>query len=200
MNIESINYPVNKNPFAYPLGDKLADINNIEDCEIFFTIMKKKNRHVFSSYITYDAPDKPVILIQRIPGKKTKKKYINIKIGWIVVGYPTKTFDFDLSNQVTFRIEKYDFQNKNNLERTDLQDVQDCERYVLTTCILDSVEKTSSSLEELSGSDKKRLRLRDSRLIVGTHFSLSKDSACSFFEDLNEPITNSNPVLKLCVW
>ncbi|CAG8469750.1 1250_t:CDS:2, partial [Racocetra persica] len=184
VNIESIDYPINKEPFPYPLGEKLKDITNIEDCEIFVTIMKKKNRHIFSSHIYYDAPDKPVILIQRIPSKrKTKKDYIKIKIGWIIIGYPTKTFDFDLSNQVVLKSERYKLSNENNRyainnsKQTNLPDIQDMKPYVLATCILDRVEETNSSPEELSECNKKQLHPRDLRLIVGTHFSLSKDFA-----------------------
>ncbi|CAG8456074.1 12181_t:CDS:2, partial [Cetraspora pellucida] len=193
VNIESIKYPMSddKKPYAHQLGKQLEDITNIEECEIFSTVMKKKNRHMFSSYICYDSPDKPVILIQRIPGKMTKKKYINIKIGWIVVGYPTKTFDFDLSNQVIFKSEKYDFKTKKHIEQAD-QDIQNVDQYVLATCILDRVEETNTSLELLNP--------RDSKLIVGTHFSHSKDSACSFFINLNESESNGNPVLRLSIW
>ncbi|CAG8692917.1 8914_t:CDS:2 [Dentiscutata erythropus] len=102
VGIEKIKYPTDKNkPYGIYIGRKLDDISNIENCEIFTTVMKERNRHIFSSYVAYDAPDAPVIFIQRIPSqKKPKKKYRAIEIGWIVVGYPDDTFDLDISNQV----------------------------------------------------------------------------------------------------
>ncbi|CAG8648377.1 12129_t:CDS:2 [Gigaspora margarita] len=164
-NIESIEYIINNNkPKAHPLGKQLENITNIEECEIFSTIMKKKDRHIFSSYISYDAPDKPI-------------------------------------NPHTIDANKYNRYTIDNIKPTDLQDIQyikDMEQYVLATCILDRVE-IISNLDGLSKNNEKQLNPRDSKLIVGTHFSLSKDSAYSFSKNIDYSITNSNPVLRLCI-
>ncbi|KAF0381917.1 hsp70 family protein [Gigaspora margarita] len=177
---------------AHPLGKQLEDITNIEECEIFSTIMKKKDRHIFSSYISYDAPDKPVILIQHIPNEtKKKENYHQIILR-------SKKHEI---NPHTIDANKYNRYIIDNIKPTDLQDIQDIkdmEQYVLATCILDRVE-IISNLDGLSKNNEKQLNPRDSKLIVGTHFSLSKDSAYSFSKNIDNSITNSNPVLRLCI-
>ncbi|CAG8495057.1 8077_t:CDS:2 [Racocetra fulgida] len=79
--IDKISYPTfKKEPYGHHIGQKLDDISNIKDCEIFSTIMKERNRHIFSSCVAYDAPDAPVIVIQRVPSKKSPKRELeNLK-------------------------------------------------------------------------------------------------------------------------
>ncbi|CAG8576891.1 2196_t:CDS:2 [Racocetra fulgida] len=85
--IDEIMYSTSGNdPYCHDIGWELDDISNIEDCEIFSTVMKEHNRHIFSSCVTYDAPDAPVIVIQRVPSeKKPRKKFRKLKVGTIYV-------------------------------------------------------------------------------------------------------------------
>ncbi|CAG8691461.1 4454_t:CDS:2, partial [Dentiscutata heterogama] len=182
--IEKIKYPTDKNkPYDLAIGKKLDDISNIENCEIFTTVMKEHNRHIFSSYVAYDAPDAPVIFIQR---------------------YPEDSFDFDLSNQVRYKSGKYG--NSSDVSITNPYTINNISHkaewpnekiFVLSSCILD---KTAYSNSES--------RPRESKLVFGSHFSLSKNRARLFAyssEHYNKLIThNDNDYhflqhMKLCI-
>ncbi|CAG8827302.1 21968_t:CDS:2, partial [Gigaspora margarita] len=175
---------------VYGICKQLDDVHNIKDCQIFTTILKrKKDTHIFSSCVAYDSPERPIIIVNRAPSKKklVKKRNLNsipIQIGWMVVGYPTDTFDFDLSN--TIESEKYEVNDQDVVSHTDNLNLLN--KYVITTCVIDKVE---ASLQEEAGSasetsltsnsnNTNQLNVRDFKLIVGSHFSHRMNSACLF--------------------
>ncbi|CAG8581002.1 24497_t:CDS:2 [Racocetra persica] len=71
VQFESIEFPSKSNQHVYELSNKLDCIpkDSIKDCHIFTTVLKKnKDRHIFSSYVSYDGrSDKPKIIINRVP-------------------------------------------------------------------------------------------------------------------------------------
>ncbi|CAG8534787.1 13879_t:CDS:2 [Gigaspora rosea] len=135
--IDEIKYPTNKiDPYGHDIGWKLDDISNIENCEIFSTVMKERNRHIFSSCVAYDAPDAPVIIIQRVPSKKKPKSKIRkLKIGWIVIGYPDDSFDLNLSNQVIYESGKYAINPYIPINVPHQTEWSRAKKFTLSTCI-----------------------------------------------------------------
>ncbi|CAG8564024.1 11079_t:CDS:2 [Dentiscutata heterogama] len=187
--VNEIMYQTEKEQYIYELAEKLSDIPNIKDCQIFTTIMKEKmDRHIFSTCVSYDgSSDKPIIIINRTPSKKKpKRKYIPVRIGWIIVGYPTDTFDFDLSNQVVIESRKCGLKQYtiNNNDFPHLNNLQFIKKYALATCVLDKVETTTqenasnSSISSISVTSQ--LNARELKLVVGSYFSRPLDSACLF--------------------
>ncbi|CAG8639998.1 2181_t:CDS:2 [Dentiscutata erythropus] len=206
---------------AHGICKQLNDIPNIKDCQIFSTILKrKKDKHIFSSCVAYDTPERPIIIVSRVPSKKKfveKQKlkrrpiHIPIQIGWMVIGYPTETFDFELSN--TIESEKYEVNDQDTISHTSNLNLLD--KYVITTCVMDKVD---ASLQEEAGSaseisstsnsnNTNQLNVRDFKLIVGSHFSLRMNSACLFaycskirkkqMNEQDEPLLKH---LKLFIW
>ncbi|KAF0492914.1 hsp70 family protein [Gigaspora margarita] len=178
--VDEIHYSTENEQYVHQLAGDLEDIYNIRDCQIFTTIMKEKvDRHIFSSYVSYDGSfDKPIIIINRAPSnRRPRSKYITIRIGWIVVGYPRNTFDFDLSNQIVIESEKYES------NQDFVINLQFRNRYVLTTCVFDQTETlqedTSTSGMSLI-SDISQSNIRECKLVVGSFFSPSQSSACLF--------------------
>ncbi|CAG8637888.1 4700_t:CDS:2, partial [Cetraspora pellucida] len=123
-NIDKFEYPMDENKqHSLEIGNQLEDIPNIKDCQIFTTILKeKKDKHTFSSCVAYDTHENPIIIINRVPNKKKFAKKLNaktsspkcipVRIGWMVVGYPTDAFDFELSNQIIIESEKLELNDQ----------------------------------------------------------------------------------------
>ncbi|KAF0468082.1 hsp70 family protein [Gigaspora margarita] len=177
VKVDSFEYRENENN-VYELSRYLGNITNIEDCHIFTTILKdNKDRHIFSSYITYDYYDKPIIIIKRAPSKKKpRKKVTNIQIGWMVIGYPTDTFDFKLSNQ--FIIESQE-QKLNDQFIVPNISYQSNSKYVLTTCVLDNREKIISSQETGTTLEMKMISPQEETSLISTTETTSSQEEIS---------------------
>ncbi|CAG8620084.1 37920_t:CDS:2, partial [Gigaspora margarita] len=173
VKVESIQFSNKINYYVHELSNKLDCIgkDNIKDCHIFATVLKKKkDRHIFSSCVSYDGrPDKPKIIITRAPSKKkpTGKKEFIIQIGWMVIGYPADTFDLELSNQVVIESEKFKLNDQYIVENiSHRDDLESMNKYAFTTCVLDhigtstlrketaSLEETNSLQEETTSSEE----------------------------------------------
>ncbi|CAG8751208.1 29128_t:CDS:2 [Gigaspora margarita] len=197
--IDEIKYPTKKkDPYGHDIGWKLDDISNLENCEIFSTVMKERNRHIFSSCVTYDAPDAPVIMIQRVPSKKKPRRKIRkLKIGWIVIGYPDDSFDLNLSNQVIYESGKYAINPYIPINVPHQTEWSRAKKFTLSTCMLDKQTYSNSDINPY-----------DLKLIFGSNFSILKDHAYLFVyssEHCNKPLTNNNGSnlflqhVKLCI-
>ncbi|CAG8530709.1 20133_t:CDS:2 [Racocetra fulgida] len=145
-------------------GKQLEDIPNIKECQIFTTILKKKkDRHIFSSCVAYDTPENPIIIVSRVPNKKKKlaKKSnpncIIIQIGWMIVGYPTDTFDFELSNQIIIESEKRELNDQYIVDNISHMTNLNLGKFSLSTCVMDNVE---NSLQEETTSKSRTLYLK----------------------------------------
>ncbi|CAG8805506.1 20319_t:CDS:2 [Racocetra persica] len=179
---------------AHGIGKQLEDIPNIKECQIFTTILKeKKDRHIFSSCVAYDTPENPIIIVSHVPNKKKKlakksnPKCINIQIGWMIVGYPTDTFDFELSNQIIIESEKRELNDQYIVDNISHMTNLNLGKFSLSTCVIDNVENSlqeTCSTSELSSTNNSnntnQLNVRDFKLVVGSHFSLRLNSACLF--------------------
>ncbi|KAF0538643.1 hsp70 family protein [Gigaspora margarita] len=175
--VDEIKYQTDKERHIYELAEKLSDIPNIKDCQIFTTIIKVKiDKHIFSTCVSYDgSSDKPIIIINRAPSKKRpRRKFIPVRIGWIVVGYPTDTFDFDLSNQIVIESKKCEMKQYtiNNDDFPHLNNLQFIKKYALATCVLDNMAITlqgNANISTISSSmsNTNRLNARDLKLVVG---------------------------------
>lgn len=178
--VDEIKYQTDKERHIYELAEKLSDIPNIKDCQIFTTIIKVKiDKHIFSTCVSYDgSSDKPIIIINRAPSKKRpRRKFIPVRIGWIVVGYPTDTFDFDLSNQIVIESKKCEMKQYtiNNDDFPHLNNLQFIKKYALATCVLDNMAITlqgNANISTISSSmsNTNRLNARDLKLVVGSYF------------------------------
>ncbi|KAF0535476.1 hsp70 family protein [Gigaspora margarita] len=178
--VEIINYDENKKEHVHELSRQLKDIDNLKDCHIFTTVLKNnKSRHIFSSYVAYDPHNKqPIIIIKRAPSKnKPKKRFIPIRIGWMVVGYPKDIFDLELSNYIDIESEKRETHELNNQYIVDniscAANLNSTMKYALTTCVIDNVEITALQKETSSTSASTSLTSNtdvfDSKIMVGSH-------------------------------
>ncbi|CAG8784083.1 11469_t:CDS:2, partial [Dentiscutata erythropus] len=188
VKVESIQFSSKNNQYVYELSNKLDCIhkNRIKDCHIFTTVLKKnKDRHIFSSCVSYDGrPDKPKIIITRVPSKKkpTIGKEFVIQIGWMVIGYPTDTFDFELSHQVVIESEKYKLNDQYIVENISYQNnLESMNKYALTTCVLDHIETTS--LQEETKFLQETPSLESSQEITFLHEETTSSQETSLKEE-----------------
>lgn len=78
--------------------------SNLQDCQIFASIMNKE-KDVFSIQVVH-SDCSASILLHRISDDENKPKYYNLRIGWIIIGYPNDftnvmdEFKVDTSNTV----------------------------------------------------------------------------------------------------
>ncbi|CAG8800406.1 7197_t:CDS:2, partial [Gigaspora rosea] len=102
--------------------------------------------------------------------KKPRFKECRIQLGWIVVGYP-ESFDFDQThNQFVIQSGKYPVSISNDKYIVKLPYTTNDE-YILGTCVLEP---------SLSHFDT-------TTLVIGVHLEASRNSACLFVYDGNEP-------------
>ncbi|CAG8450968.1 12081_t:CDS:2 [Cetraspora pellucida] len=176
--IETIQYEENKNKHVHDLSRQLKNIPDVQDCHILTTVLKtSKDRHVFSSYVSYDGRlDKPIIIINRVPSKKKPNDGENfiIKIGWMVIGYPTDTFDFELSNQVVVKSDIHTLNDQNIISEkiSHQNNIGHMRKYALTACVLDNIGSTISPTSNMN-----TLNIHDSKLVVGSHLFYPQDLA-----------------------
>ncbi|CAB4442687.1 unnamed protein product [Rhizophagus irregularis] len=106
--------------YSYKLpesGSKLINIpenilkilqNKDADCNIFATVIDKKEKDVFSCQITWPPNEDPRLIIHCIQ-KKFRKRECKLKIKWMIVGYDTN-FDFNHTDFNTkLKVLKNDF-------------------------------------------------------------------------------------------
>ncbi|KAF0534279.1 hsp70 family protein [Gigaspora margarita] len=184
VKVESIHFSNKINHYVHELSNKLDCIgkDNIKDCHIFATVLKKKkDRHIFSSCVSYDGrPDKPKIIITRAPSKKkpTGKKEFIIQIGWMVIGYPADTFDLELSNQVVIESEKFKLNDQYIVENiSHRDDLESMNKYAFTTCVLDHIE--TSSLQKETASSEEINSLQEETTSSEETNSLQEDTTSS---------------------
>ncbi|CAG8502808.1 3711_t:CDS:2, partial [Dentiscutata heterogama] len=178
MNLERID------PYVYPLNEELTEISNINECQIFASIMNENNKDkkVYALHVNYAAENTPVIVVHLVQSKKrsknksirsrNKSKSSSIKLGWIIVGPPT-FFGFDLTEfPVILKSCNCSISKMNNQYIATIPEHQGC---ILGTCVLKA--------EEVKYPSK-------SKVIVGSHFTGEK-SACLFaysLENRTEPV------------
>jgi len=89
--IDDISFRPGKKSYVHRLDIPHICISNIRECQIFPTIVSKKE-NFFSTRIEYLGPESPAIIIHNISRRKPKNKQYVLKVGWIVVGYGFKSY------------------------------------------------------------------------------------------------------------
>ncbi|CAG8793912.1 22384_t:CDS:1, partial [Cetraspora pellucida] len=94
----------------------------------------------------------------------------------MIIGYPTDTFDFELSNQVVVKSDIHPLNDQNIIfEKISYQNsMGHMRKYVLTACVLDNIRSSSASTISLTMNT---LNIHDSKLVVGSHLFHPQDLA-----------------------
>ncbi|CAG8540784.1 7525_t:CDS:2, partial [Cetraspora pellucida] len=179
------------------LGKRILKVN-IDKFEYSMDKNKQHSHEIGEQLEAYDTHENPIIIINRVPNKKKLAKKSNVKIfrpkcipvriGWMVIGYPTDTFDFELSNQTIIESEKLELNDQYIVNNFSHQTNLNLEKCALSTCVIDNVENSlqeeTSSTSEISSTNNSnntsQSNVRDFKLVVGSHFSLRLNSACLF--------------------
>ncbi|CAG8811098.1 35318_t:CDS:2 [Gigaspora margarita] len=149
----------NSRPCTYRLETSQTKIEDIRGYQIFASIMNNNEEDTFSLHVNYIDEYTPEIIVHLIP-----------------LGQP-KDFDFDMADYpVILRSYKYsNFNNMNNSIKISFSDIPNFikeirkfhETCILSTCVLES------------STENNRYPLGTS-IVIGTHLSLSNNSACLF--------------------
>ncbi|KAF0480861.1 hsp70 family protein [Gigaspora margarita] len=170
-------------PYVYQMEKELAGISNINECQIFASIMSENNedKKVYAVHVIYTSSSPAIVvhLVQRkekttmsrkvgeparnIFKKILKKPSCSITLGWIIVGPPT-SFDFDLFPAV-LKSRNCSISRQNDRYVAITPEHQHC---ILGTCVLKLAEENNPM---------------ESKIVVGSHFT-GKNSACLFVYDL----------------
>ncbi|UZO11237.1 uncharacterized protein OCT59_002808 [Rhizophagus irregularis] len=91
----------------------LKVINNKDaDCNIFATVIDKKEKDIFNCQVVWPPNEDPKLIIHCIQ-KKFRKRECKLKIRWMIIGYDIN-FDFNHSDlNVKLKIIKNDFNSSN---------------------------------------------------------------------------------------
>ncbi|RIB07679.1 hypothetical protein C2G38_2147435 [Gigaspora rosea] len=179
-----------KKPHVHQFADKLHEIPNRHECQIFASIMNKDDENVFSLRVDYEDKYSPVILVHLVASKKEKSKRYSTQIGWIVVGYPTN-FDFDQAEYpITLRGYIPEISKLSNRYIADIPDHNSVPHHLktrmLSTCILEAP------------SSKTSYNPHNTTIVIGTHFTSSNHLACLFACNINgnNELVNDQSVMK----
>ncbi|CAG8813749.1 5246_t:CDS:2, partial [Cetraspora pellucida] len=221
-----LKYSTNQiSPYIHSLSPYIMEIGNIHNYQIFASIMSKSDKNLFSVHIDYVNKDKntPVIVVHNIKRENSSSTTCIIKLGWIIVG-PLTNFDFNVQYPLVFRSMKQMVSVKKNHWTVKINNYKNC---ILGICALEA-DSQSSSLSNIDFTKKENSHLNPVRIvgstesteiipydieydpkttevIVGTHFSTYKESACLFvynLQDSGRPIDETvlqNLALYTCV-
>ncbi|CAG8706131.1 9364_t:CDS:2, partial [Cetraspora pellucida] len=209
-------------PYIHPLSPRIKEIGDVNNYQVFASIMSKSNKNLFSAHIDYVNKDKntPVIVVHNIKRENSSSTTCKIKLGWIIVG-PLTNFDFNVQYPLIFRSMKQMVSVKENHCPVKINNYKTC---ILGICALeadsesssisnnDSMRNENSQLNSASIVDSTENIPYDIKydpetveIIVGTHFSTYKESACLFvynLKDIDKPVdetVSQNLALYTCV-
>ncbi|CAG8803714.1 27023_t:CDS:2, partial [Racocetra persica] len=186
----------------------------IKECKIFALIMGK-DKSAFSLHVNYVDDETSEIIVHLIQ-HKTKKKRLTPKLCWIIVGLPAH-INFDPINYlIILRSKKYSKFEKNNYCIVKINELSSLSKScILCTCVLEpdiitdssgsiddnssiiSAPNNTSTMSELNSTINNSVSyntvmtkvIKDiSSIIIGTHITLSKHSACLFGYDRNKEL------------
>ncbi|CAG8618144.1 31975_t:CDS:2 [Gigaspora margarita] len=187
--------PNDYKPSVYSLSQHISEINNIDECQIFASIVSEKD-HVFSLYVDYEEQDitRPLIVVHHIQWNKPKgwkkfnkspNNFYKAILGWIIVGLPT-SFDFKLNQHpLTLRSGKYQASASKNFR---IVEIPNCRASDLNeTCILGTCE-LKATIQPIQHATSRPIAHDpyESKIIIGTHFNHCNKSACLFAYDIKD--------------
>lgn len=103
-------------PYKHELKISPSLQSSLQDCQIFASIMNKE-KDVFSIQVVHSDCSASILLHRISDDDKNKPKYYNLRIGWIIIGYPSDfinvmdEFKVNTSNTV-FRDTSIQFQKQ----------------------------------------------------------------------------------------
>ncbi|CAG8553702.1 17998_t:CDS:2 [Cetraspora pellucida] len=209
-------------PYIYKLSSHIKEIGNIHNYQIFASIMSKSGKNLFSAHVDYLNKDRntPVIVVHNIKRENSSSAICLIKLGWIIVG-PLTNFDFNIQFPLAFRSMKQMASMKKDRCTIKINNYKTC---IFGICALEA-DSQSSSISNNNSMRKENPQLSSAsivdstenipydlkydpktvEIIVGTHFSTYKESACLFvynLKDIGKPVDETvlqNLALYTCV-
>ncbi|CAG8752118.1 10643_t:CDS:2, partial [Gigaspora rosea] len=154
--------------------DEIGDIADINQCQIFASLMnKQKVIDVFSVRIEYADNNSPYFVIHHIGSKESKKRNFNIAIGWFTIGYP-QNFEFKQKNCMikVFSGER-NFNEEGSQNSFEITDNFICKQDCKLIMSALSIPKSSN------------IDLHKSNIVIGAHFTESGNKICTFTHDLD---------------
>ncbi|CAG8505063.1 46500_t:CDS:2 [Gigaspora margarita] len=193
MNLKS------EDPFIYQLNKELTEISNINECQIYASILSENNedKKVYAVHVNYVTENTPVIVVHLVQCKKrsknrsmrsrNKSNSSSIKLCWIIVGPPT-SFDFDLTEfPIVLKSSNCSISKMNKQYIASIPEHQGC---ILGTCVLKAAEVKYPN---------------KSKIVVGSHFT-GEESACLFAynlenraEPVNDDVVSQRLTLNFCI-
>ncbi|KAF0489003.1 GGDEF domain-containing protein [Gigaspora margarita] len=215
-----------KESYIHSLSPQIKEIGNVHNYQVFASIMSKSDKNLFSVHIDYVNKDKntPVIVVHNIKRENSVSTLLcPIKLGWIIVG-PLTNFNFNVQFPLAFRSMKQMASIKKDHCTIKINHYKTC---ILGICALEA-DSQSSFLNNIDFAKQENSQLNSAsslgsiestevisypidydpksiEIIVGTHFSTYKESACLFvynLKDLNKPVDETilqNLALYTCV-
>ncbi|CAG8457121.1 15937_t:CDS:2, partial [Dentiscutata heterogama] len=208
-------------PYIHNLSPHIKEIGNVNNYQVFASIMSKSNKNLFSAHIDYVNKDKntPVIVVHNIKRENSNSTICLVKLGWIIVG-PLTNFDFNIQFPLVFKSMKQSVKHmasiKENHSTVKINNYKTC---ILGICALEADSQSNSTgNNDFTRKENYRLSSASSvditestetvpydleydpkkiEIVLGTHFSTYKESACLFvynLKDIDKPI--DEPVLQ----
>ncbi|CAG8543258.1 17327_t:CDS:2, partial [Dentiscutata erythropus] len=171
--------------------------SNPSQCQIFASIMNQDKR-IYSLRVDYADENSPAFVVHYVGNKKKLQKKQNqpyeIKVSWIIVGYPEK-FIFELRNsEIDVTI------CEKRLEEMERVDTNNNYSY---RCTIDTYPNTCSKLgiSVIHSPTSSSSYNPYTSIVIGTHFRLD-NKACLFIRNLdishnNDNIIDGIPLLKI---
>ncbi|KAF0475479.1 kinase-like protein [Gigaspora margarita] len=215
---KDINFDLKENsPYIHNLSSHIKEIEgNVHSYQIFASIMSKCDKILFSAHIDFLNKDKniPVIVVHNIEREySSSTTHCSIKLGWIIVG-PLTNFDFKVQFPLVFKSMKQSMKHMKSLKGDHITvGINNYNPCILGICAVEANSQTGS----MSNNDSTRKESteitqfditydpKETEIVVGTHFSTYKGSACLFvynIKDIEMPVDETilqNLALYTCV-
>ncbi|KAF0555610.1 hypothetical protein F8M41_016987 [Gigaspora margarita] len=187
-------------PYIHELSTYLKEIGNIDECNIFASVLSENDKNVFSLHVDYVNQDKnfPVIVIHNIQSERNsilfkKKGYLTAKLTSAIVGLPA-SFNFDTQYLLMLKSEINPASGDKSHCTIRINDFGIC---MLGTCALKAVDNTTQMetvLTNISDSVDTveiiqcdiQYNPKDTTIAIGAHFTPCRKSACLFVYDIND--------------
>ncbi|CAG8500417.1 27546_t:CDS:2 [Dentiscutata erythropus] len=194
-------------PHICNLTSQIYEIKNIDQCQIFASIVSKEEDNVFSLHVDFEDrnPMLPVIVVHHIQWNDSRikkflkkiKNYYEAKLCWIIVGVPT-SFDFEqIHHPLTLASGTYSASESENLC---IVEIPNCESLnfnqtcVLCTCKLEATK--TIQLTQPPPVQQIKYNPQDSKIVVGTHFTPCNKSACLFAYNFEKNFVYDETILQ----
>ncbi|CAG8765686.1 15975_t:CDS:10, partial [Dentiscutata erythropus] len=133
--------------YIHNLSPHIREIGDVNNYQVFASIMSKSNKNLFSAHIDYVNKDKntPVIVVHNIKRENSSSTICLVKLGWIIVG-PLANFDFNVQFPLVFKSMKQSVRHmastKENHSTVEINNYKTC---ILGICASEADSQSSST-------------------------------------------------------